>query len=450
MTGNRLGGGGPKAARDVLSACIALAFAATALTFGAAAPAWAGGTTWTVENCDDDSPGSLRQILSLAADGDTVDMTSLACSTITLTSGQLVVDLDNIALLGTDIVIDAAGPHRVLYHTGTGTLSASGITFAYGLGGGAPGGCISSRGSVALDHVTVRDCVTSGPTHINGGGVFAAGDIELRYTTITGNSTVVTNPGHYDGASGAGLCAGGNLTMFHSTISGNSLLSTSAYSGGGGFVAGPESTIDHSTISGNHANRAGAGIIGSGPPASTGSSIIDSTISGNTSDENNAGIESFDDLRIRNSSIVFNDAADGFCGAGVLEFGTLQLDSSIVAGNTTGGLADDICMQGPEPFVVLGANDIVIAALGDLPADTIRTDPMLAPLADNGGGTMTHALLPGSPAIDHGSNPLQLDTDQRGLARVVGDAPDIGAYELQPSDEIFADGFDSAVAKSTM
>ena len=69
-----------------------------------------------------------------------------------------------------------------------------------------------------------------------------------------------------------------------------------------------------------------------------------------------------------------------------------------------------------------------------------------APLADNGGPTLTHALLTGSPAIDAGSNPANLATDQRGgtlRSRVSGAAADIGAFETQPpADAIFADGFD--------
>jgi hypothetical protein len=65
------------------------------------------------------------------------------------------------------------------------------------------------------------------------------------------------------------------------------------------------------------------------------------------------------------------------------------------------------------------------------------------PLADNGGGTLTQALDPASPAIDAGSNPLSLTTDQRGVpyARVVGAGPDIGAYELD-TDHIFGNGFE--------
>jgi len=66
-----------------------------------------------------------------------------------------------------------------------------------------------------------------------------------------------------------------------------------------------------------------------------------------------------------------------------------------------------------------------------LPNDTSHAAPLLLPLADNGGPTLTHALNAGSPAIDHGNNLGGLDTDQRGsgFARVQGKAPDIGAFE---------------------
>ncbi len=60
---------------------------------------------------------------------------------------------------------------------------------------------------------------------------------------------------------------------------------------------------------------------------------------------------------------------------------------------------------------------------------------MLGPLAPNGGPTRTHALLPGSPAIDAGSNPLGLTTDQRGTGfpRVLGGTADMGAHESAPA-----------------
>jgi hypothetical protein len=59
-------------------------------------------------------------------------------------------------------------------------------------------------------------------------------------------------------------------------------------------------------------------------------------------------------------------------------------------------------------------------------------DPLLGPLANNGGPTKTHALLPGSPAINHGANPAGLTFDQRGspFLRAFGGGVDIGAFEL--------------------
>jgi hypothetical protein len=97
---------------------------------------------------------------------------------------------------------------------------------------------------------------------------------------------------------------------------------------------------------------------------------------------------------------------------------------------------------------VSGSHDLVVAADGvTLPADTLSANPLLGPLAPNGGPTLTHALGEGSPAIDAGSNDGELEFDQRGpdFVRVFGAAADIGAFEVQPAappDVIFADGFD--------
>lgn len=65
-------------------------------------------------------------------------------------------------------------------------------------------------------------------------------------------------------------------------------------------------------------------------------------------------------------------------------------------------------------------------------SDLINTDPKFGPLQNNGGNTLTYALLPGSPAIDHGGNTGCPATDQRGVARPKGAACDIGAYEFVP------------------
>jgi len=84
-------------------------------------------------------------------------------------------------------------------------------------------------------------------------------------------------------------------------------------------------------------------------------------------------------------------------------------------------------------------------------AATLALAGMLDPLLqDNGGLTPTHALLPGGTAIDSGSNPLSVCCDQRlrrpgsdsPFERVIGEAADIGAYEVGAGDRIFADGFE--------
>ena len=61
------------------------------------------------------------------------------------------------------------------------------------------------------------------------------------------------------------------------------------------------------------------------------------------------------------------------------------------------------------------------------------TDPKLGPLADNGGPTLTMALLPGSPAIDAGDTSLAPATDQRGVPRPFSLAADLGAFEFWPT-----------------
>jgi hypothetical protein len=70
---------------------------------------------------------------------------------------------------------------------------------------------------------------------------------------------------------------------------------------------------------------------------------------------------------------------------------------------------------------------------GYAPTDILDVDPMLGPLTDNGGPTLTHALLPGSPAIDAGDNTGAPEWDQRGpgFPRIVNGTVDIGAFEVQ-------------------
>ncbi len=116
---------------------------------------------------------------------------------------------------------------------------------------------------------------------------------------------------------------------------------------------------------------------------------------------------------------------------------TLQLVSSIVAGGQSSS-PDIFAFDVPVPFSVTASNSLVqfldpsvfLAGSGN----QVGVNPLLGPLAFNGGPTRTQALLAGSPAIEAGSNPLALTMDQRGsgFARTVGLLTDMGAYEAQP------------------
>jgi hypothetical protein len=92
------------------------------------------------------------------------------------------------------------------------------------------------------------------------------------------------------------------------------------------------------------------------------------------------------------------------------------------------------CFQGLGTLVSSGNNlssDATCAASLTGPGDLNNTNPLLGPLANNGGPTQTHALLAGSPAIDAAGGCPPPATDQRGVVRPQGSACDIGSFEFQ-------------------
>jgi hypothetical protein len=95
---------------------------------------------------------------------------------------------------------------------------------------------------------------------------------------------------------------------------------------------------------------------------------------------------------------------------------------------------------------ITGADSLVTSASTTLPDGTVTACPRLSPLQDNGGPTLTHRLIQGSPGIDVGSNTIPLDTDQRGFgfARTFGAKTDIGSFEWQgeSDDEMFRSEFE--------
>ena len=189
--------------------------------------------------------------------------------------------------------------------------------------------------------------------------------------------------------------------------------------GGGIFNAGTL-TLSNSTVSGNTANY-GGGIFNAGTGTLT---LTNSTVSGNTAtnESGGGGIRNANTLTVTNSTLSGNSAPSG---GGIYDGATATLKNTIVADSPSGGNCGGGITDG-------GHNLDSGTSCGFATANNSLSgvDPMLGPLADNGGPTWTHALLAGSPAIDKGDS-FGATTDQRGVSRPQGAASDIGAFEVE-------------------
>ncbi len=261
-----------------------------------------------------------------------------------------------------------------------------------------------------------------------GGGIYNAGTLVVRNATISDCSAL---PGY-----GGGIYNAGTLSLDDSTITGNRTI----FSGGGIWNdSGRTMTIANSTISDNSTTSFGGGIFNDGTL-----SIGNSTLSGNSTGDDAGAIENGVDgtLTITSSTLAGNSSTNGVGGIG--NAGSLTVMDSIF--DNPGGNAGN-SLTAPGPITSGGHNLFSDApAFAVDPTDLINTDPLLGPLADNGGPTQTMALLPGSPAIDAGVSVPGVTTDQRGIPRSLGSAPDIGAFESRGFTLTIASGDDQATA----
>jgi CSLREA domain-containing protein len=283
------------------------------------------------------------------------------------------------------------------------------------------GGGIRNEGELMLGAVT-----TNNQTFGSGGGIYNAADATLTLFggAVRNNIAAKTGGGidNFGGTvqlfgssisnnragNGGGLASstsGGNMIVWNSTISGN--LATQSQLGGGGVLNDLGSlTLGNSTISGNSAPRGGGAANFGGTVFSVNSTVT----------ENEAG-----------------DTGGGLLNVGVgvepsLYKGIVWLVNTIIARNVSG----DCSNNASAAFInSLGHNldgdgSCNLTAAGDLPG---VANPLLGPLQDNGGETLTHALLSGSPAIDAGDSTACPSADQRFTPRPQGNGCDIGAYE---------------------
>ena len=410
-------------------------------------------TTITVTNGNDSGPGSLRQALADATDGDTINFDA-SVGSVTLTTAELAIT-KNVTLSGAPQMVTVARASQTefrIFHVLPGhsveidglTISGGHITGGNGGGilndnstltiahctvqanaiasfsGNNFGGGIHNSGTMTLNQVIVNNNNAPPPAIPSGGGISNTGTMIIIAGTVQGNmgffsgggiyntgmltitgSTILNNqlgnPGHF-GGSGGGIVNYGTMTIQDSTISGNTALGGDLQGGDGGGISGDNNTITNSTITGNSAHH-GGGIAGGGNIAHTTFSTNSATIAG----------------------------------------GALYLTSSLELGNTIlkAGTSGVNIFNNGGTVTSHGYNVCSDNGSGFLngPGDQINTDPMLGPLQNNGGPTFTHALLPGSPAIDAGDPNFTPPPyyDQRGPVfwRVRNGRIDSGSFEVQ-------------------
>ncbi len=330
---------------------------------------------------------------------------------------------------------------------------------------------VEPEADIVIDNDTILD--GEGSLTVDGGApltetVFSVPkgvNAELRGLTVTRGFDV-------------GITNEGTLTIQDCVITENRSEDYSADDSGGGIFNAGEMTIVDSTVSRNYAGHGRGGGIFNAQSATL--ELVNSTISDNGADGDGGGlygggIFNGGEMTILNSTVSGNTAFDavfgGGLGGGIANAGSMSLSNSTVSGNSAdlgGAIAIDPRFS-PDAYTEI-ANTLIegeCARNGDSssatwvskggniesPGDTCGfdqtgdqpsvPDPMLGELADNGGPTQTHALLPGSPAINQipvedclDAEGAPLTTDQRGEPRpeTGGTMCDVGAFERQTDD----------------
>lgn len=379
-----------------------------------------------------------------------------------------------ISIAGLTLTHGNANDGGAIYATGSDVTLANctiAENKATNIGGGI---CAKDYVTLSLDHCTISgNQASSSPDSSSGGGIYATDDVilSLNHCTISGNQA---------GYAGGGICAeeynvtlslnnciisgnqvntiGGGITAWYGTLTFNHCTISENHTKhlGGGIAAWDSTlTFNHCTISGNQAESGGGGIYaekdtitsnnctisenqaksssGGGIYAKTNGTISCShcTISGNQAAAVGGGIYAENVIpAFNNCTISRNQARSGGGICYVIKDSTpFNIRNTIVGNNTaSSNRGNDIWSKNTNSQGYNLIQDIKDSNMTMVKTDLIGFDPLLGPLASNGGPTQTMALNPSSPAVNAGNT--DLPTDQRGSPRNDG-SPDIGAYEYQ-------------------
>ena len=402
--------------------------AVVSLLFSLLCAAHSRAATFTVTSLASFGPGSLAQAVlsaNAAAGPDEVVFTV----TGTITTGDILVT-DSLLVAGPGagaITVSGNDLSRIFVvespAMATIDVTLSGLTLTRGralFGGGAV--------MVVGENLTILNSVISdGRSGQGSDPIFdgCGGNVSLDGGSLRIVNSALTG-GMAEGAGGSGggnLCVfGGSLTLERTTLSGGF-----AALGGGLSLTNATATVLASTISGNSGGHGGGVYVDNSQIQ-----FVNSTISGNEAFQTGGGIHTFSSqagsIALRLTTVSDNTASSG--GGNLHQDGSgslFQIDHSIVANGapadidvTTGSYtASYSLIEAPATLPASGSNNL------------LGVDPLLGPLAGNGGPTLTHLPLPGGPVIDAGNPaiPAPPATDQRGLARIAGPAVDLGSVE---------------------
>ena len=252
-----------------------------------------------------------------------------------------------------------------------------------------------SGSAVATNTATLGD---------GGGGLYNRGVLSLTTSSVLSNTA--TGIINFASVCGGGINNSGVLTLTQSTVAYNAAVGNSDAACGGGLFNGQAASLVNVTVSGNR------------------------TVSYTGNTDSGGGVTNKGTLTLLNATIANNQSTKGGGLENAPSF-SLAAKNTIVAQNvataTSANCLGTVTSQGHN---LDGGSTCLFTASGDLS----NTNPLLGPLADNGGGTWTQALRSGSPAVDHADNTGCPATDQRGVSRPQGATCDIGAFELPTVD----------------
>lgn len=339
-------------------------------------------TSITVGNCDDSGSGSLREAVTSASSGATVDLSGLPNCTINLQS-SIVTSVDDLTLQdttdATQVTVSGQYQHTILVHNGSGTLTLSGMSFVEGRTATstpvARGGCIASGGTLVIDNTTLKYCqavndgtgsaeggavsgfygvtisnslvlsnhaTNTGSGDAGGGAIWSNGDVDVNDRTVVAYNEAQANGG--GSVEGGGICSNGRTYLHgNAQLLENSAISVGGGAFGGGIHAGAGADVKYSQVSGNTAYsfdvsaRGGAIELGSGMLSIGFSSISDNQASSPQGSSLGGAVWTQGNVYMHHSTVAGNSAqlVGGIDLLGSHANQPLRIEESTISGNVS-------------------------------------------------------------------------------------------------------------------